>query len=222
MPHLLQPSSLGLRTKTAKAIAILLSGSAKAPQAIHRAELILSSPTIPATYQPYHAVMSLPWNDAQIFVQKSAAAIESLATQALASLLLDAKSRGFTVERISIVGAPERRLESIGSPHIRAHAAEGVLYRHSLEVAAAANGLQSTALVEKGFLARADADLGCPSGVFGATLARLGQEFGRPWRADEKMAAAAAWLALAGSVPHALTQKTESPPLPPPACPPRR
>lgn len=198
MNPLLQPAFIGLRTKTARAIAIVLSGSARAPQAIHRAELILSSPKIPATYQPYHAVMSLPWNDAQILVQESAAAIESLATQALRGLLLHAESHGFTVERISIVGAPERRLESIGSPHIRAHAAEGVLYRHALEVAAAANALQSRALVEKGFLSRAEADLDLPSGVFNSTLARLGQELGRPWRADEKMAAAAAWLALVG------------------------
>jgi hypothetical protein len=197
----LKPALIGLRAKTARAIAIVLGGPARSPQAIHRAELILSSPHLPATYQPYHTVMELPWSDAQVAVRKSAADIEVLASQALAELVREVKSRGFAVLGVAVVGAPERRLESIGNPHIRAHAAEGVLYRHVLEVAAKENSLKSRALTEKGLFGLAEAELGLSRRVFDSTLACLGEDFGRPWRADEKMAATAAWLALADGGP---------------------
>ena len=127
---------IGLRAKTARAIALVLGGTARAPQPIHRAELILSSPRIHATAQPYHEVMDLPWEQAQVAVKESALAIENLAREALAGLLRDVEARGFLVLSLAIVGAPERRLEAIRNPHIRAHAAEGVLYRHVWEIAA--------------------------------------------------------------------------------------
>jgi hypothetical protein len=187
---------IGLRAKTARAIAVVLGGPARAPQPIHRAELILSSPRIQTTAQPYHEVMDLPWEHAQVAVQKAAIAIENLARDALAGLLRDVEARGFSVLCVAIVGAPERRLETIGNPHIRAHAAEGVLYRHALEVAASGNSLPSRVFPEQGLLELPDFELGLTVSKIASCLAKLGTGFGRPWRADEKMAAIAAWMAL--------------------------
>ena len=123
-----QSAVIGLRTKTARAIAIVLGGPVSAPQTICRAELRLASPHLPATYQPYHEVMELPWDRAEAAVQETVVAIEAVASEALGGLARDVRARGFAVVSVAIVGAPARRLESIGNPHIRAHAAEGVLY----------------------------------------------------------------------------------------------
>jgi hypothetical protein len=196
------PSAIGLRAKTARAIALALGGPASLPLAICRTELILSSREMPATSQPYHEVMELPWDQAQLEVRRTSVFIEKLAAQAIAGFARDVRSRGFAVQRVAIVGAPDRRLESIGNPHIRAHAAEGVLYRHVLEVGAAANSLISRAFVEKGLLECAAASLGLSETAISSHLARLGGDFGRPWRVDEKMAAIAAWLALVDHAPN--------------------
>jgi hypothetical protein len=187
---------IGLRVKTAKAIALVLRGTARTPQPIHRAELILSSPRIHATAQPYHEVMDLPWEQAQVAVQESALAIENLAIEVLAGFLRDVEARGFSVRNVAIVGAPERRLEAIRNPHIRAHAAEGILYRHVLKIAASGNSLASRVFPEYGLLARAESTLGLSGSEITSCLADLGNRFGRPWRADEKAAAVAAWIAL--------------------------
>ena len=187
---------IGLRAKTAMAIALVLGGTARAPQPIHRAELILSSPRIHATAQPYHEVMDLPWEQAQVAVKETAFAIENLAREALAGLLRDVEARGFSVLSLAIVGAPERRLEAIRNPHIRAHAAEGVLYRHVLEIAASGNSLASRVFPEHGLLARAESTLRLSGSEIASCLADVGNRFGRPWRADEKTAAVAAWIAL--------------------------
>jgi hypothetical protein len=187
---------LGLRAKTARAIAVVLAGPHPSPAAIERAELSLMSPANPATFQPFHAVLELPWEEAEIAVRPVEAAIVALAAEAIAQVVHEVRSRGFGIERVAVVGAPERNLASIGNPHIRAHAAEGVLYRRVLELGAAAIGLATTLAVEKQLLARAPALLGLSTGEFTESLAGFGQVLGRPWRSDEKLAATGAWLAL--------------------------
>ena len=188
-----QPSGttacIGLRAKTARAIAVVLAGTAAMPRAVVRTEITLASPADPALFQPYHEVMALPWERA----------IEAAASKELQLLIEQLRSRGIDVSCIGIVGAPERNLAAIGSPHIRAHAAEGVLFRHALQVGAQANDLPSAIHSERGIEASAVASLGVSLDDMRARLAEIGRVLGSPWRADEKAAAMAAWIGLAGA-----------------------
>src|SRR5213075_1526506 len=104
-------------------------------------ELRLTDPKMRTTFQPYHAVMELPWEQCEKAVQKSAKAIEVIARKGLKSLIAELNSQGMKVRAVGIVGAPDRDLARIGNFHIRAHAAEGVLFRQVLNLAADANGL---------------------------------------------------------------------------------
>jgi hypothetical protein len=191
-----QIACLGLRAKTARAIAVVITGTEDSPQAVTRAEITLNTPDTPALYQPYHEVMSLPWDQAVLAVRNSERAIEAAATRNLKSVLLELRARGLEITCVAIVGAPERKLESFGSPHIRAHAAEGVLFRHVWQVAANALGVPSQSFSEKGFETFAATRLGLPLDALRSQLVKFGDAVGRPWRADEKAAATAAWLAL--------------------------
>jgi hypothetical protein len=163
-----------------------------------RTEITLASPAKPALYQPYHEVMDLPWARATVAVQNAERAIEAAATKGLKVLIEELRSRGIDVSCIGIVGAPERNLAAIGSPHIRAHAAEGVLFRHVLQVGAEANDLPSAIHSERSIEAAAAASLGVSLGDMRARLAEIGRVLGTPWRADEKAAAMAAWIGLTG------------------------
>jgi hypothetical protein len=191
-----QIACLGLRAKTARAIAVVISGPRESPKAVTRAEITLTSPETPALFQPYHQVMNLSWDQAVVAVRPSERAIEAAATRSLKSVLLDMRAQGLEITCVAIVGAPERKLESIGSPHIRAHAAEGVLFRHVWQVAAEALGVPSQAFSEKDFEVFAATRLGLPLDALRSQLVKFGNAVGRPWRADEKAAATAAWLAL--------------------------
>jgi hypothetical protein len=193
----LKPAAIGLKAKTGRAIAIVAAGTHESPVGIHRAELIMSAPATAATFQPFHAVMDLPWEEAKLAALPAISAIEELASRSLAALIRDLGSLGYKVRSVGVVGAPERKLDAIGNPHIRAHAAEGVLFRRALEVAAGANGLRSRALIEKGLYALAAEELEISATTLAAHLTRLGKELGRPWRTDEKLAATAAWLVFA-------------------------
>ena len=188
--------SIGLRAKTARAIAVVLGGTTAAPLVIEKFEIKLADPKIPATAQPYHEVMDLPWAESQKAVRKSASAIEAIARKALAHLIKELQTKGMHVRAIGIVGAKDRDLARIGNYHIRAHAAEGVLFRRVLDLAADANKLKRRTFSDRELEEIAAIELGPDSTIVKRKLNDLGRTVAPPWRADEKQAATAAWLVL--------------------------
>ena len=191
--------SIGLRAKTGRAIAVVIGGSTENPIVLQKAEVKLTDPKLPATAQPYHEVMDLPWEQSQRAVRKYATAIERTAKQALAKFVEEQRSNGRKIAGVGIVGAPDRDLTRIGNPHIRAHAAEGVLFRQVLDLAAQANGLKWQAFSDRKFDEIMAARLGGKYPRIKRALSDLGRSISPPWRADEKQAAMAAWLVLSGS-----------------------
>jgi len=189
-------ASIGLRAKTGRAIAVVLGGSTDSPLVLRKLELRLTDPGIPATAQPYHEVMDLPWEESKKAVRKSARAIETIARKALAGLIKELESEGTKVSGVGIVGARDRDLARIGNYHIRAHAAEGVLFRRVLDLAADANGIKRRTFPDREFDALAARELGRNSNAVKKKLTDLRHSVPPPWRTDEKQAATAAWLVL--------------------------
>ena len=192
----MESASIGFREKTGRAIAIALSHGDPSPAYLARWEVVLHDPTIPATSQPHHEVMELPWNDAQAAVRELERGIENVATRVIAALMGDIHSRGFSITGVGVVGSPDRKLERIGNPHIRAHAAEGILFRRVLEVAAANHNLQYRSFSDRKFEEVTLPQLHSKPQEIKNTLVLIGRTAGKPWRADERAAAVAAWLML--------------------------
>jgi hypothetical protein len=188
--------SIGLRAKTARAIAVVLGGTIDVPLVVDKFEIRLADPKLPATAQPYHEVMNLPWAESEQAVRESAAAIEAIAIEALRDLIKRLKSRDLSIRGVGIVGAKDRDLAKIGNYHIRAHAAEGVLFRRVLDAAADANKLKRRTFWDPELDQIAAPELGADSAAVKRKLNNLGRTVAPPWRADEKLAATAAWLVL--------------------------
>jgi hypothetical protein len=188
--------AIGFRAKTGRAICVVLGGSADAPMVIKKFEMSLTDSKRRATAQPYHRVMELPWAQSQKAVQPAAKAIEAIARKGLKNLCDELTSKGMKVCAVGIVGAPDRELARIGNFHIRAHAAEGVLFRQVLNVAAEANSLKWQIFSDKDFEGTATAKLGPKASRVKRHISELGRTVPSPWRADEKQAALAAWLML--------------------------
>jgi hypothetical protein len=187
--------SIGLRAKTARAIAVVLGGPSEAPIVLRKFEMPLADPKIAATAQPYHEVMELEWAESQKEVRKTARAIEAIARKSLARLIKELQSAGMTVSGVGIVGAKDKDLARIGNFHIRAHAAEGVLFRQVLDLAADANRVKRRSFSDREFDELTAPELG--TGIK-QKLNNLGRSLPAPWRTDEKQAATAAWLVLHG------------------------
>ena len=118
------------------------------------------------------------------------------ATKVLAKLIDELQTNGHKPVGVGVVGAPDRDLARIGNPHIRAHAAEGVLFRRVLVVGAESNGLKYRAFSDRNFDKDAAASLGANYAKIRRSLDSLRQSVSPPWRTDEKQAAMAAWMVL--------------------------
>ena len=214
-------AAIGFRIKSGYAIAIVLAGPAQSPTVVARRIVELSDPDVVETRQPYHDGFGTEHADPREIARR-VKIIERCAKQSVASLLADvcrasaplprrakaSPSRGAKglAERLRaglVVGSvidPQR----VGNPHIRAHANEGRLFRTVVEDALRSHGIACDVIVEKQLAAIASAGLRRPEDEIKKTLGAFGKTIGGPWRADEKAAAIAAWLALGptrGSAP---------------------
>ena len=188
--------SLGLRVKTGKAIAVLLRGPVKSPVVLKRGELILADSNEPDTWQPYHVLMDLPWNEAEEAVRGTAKLIRKAASKAIREWAREAVTSGLDLWGVGLVAGSLQDPSKIGNPHIRAHAAEGRLYREALEKGADGLNLFRCCFTEDDLYEAAASELGLSVAVLKAQASELGHAVGSPWRADEKAATIAAWVVL--------------------------
>jgi hypothetical protein len=216
--------ALGVRIKSGWAIAVALaapgaapgaiiaartkSGALATPRLVDRSVLDLSDPEKPELRQPYHAGMGRLQQDTGI-IAKRTRSIERTTAQNVRDLLRRLTAGGHMVSRVGLMVGSLIDPETVGSPHIRAHAFEGRLFRSVLERAFQEHSLAPAVFVERLVYADAVVKLQRSEPDIRATLTALGKGGERahapdvksrsasPWRADEKLAALAAWLLLA-------------------------
>src|SRR5437899_2530669 len=95
-------------------------------------------------------------------------------------------------------GRSQDSTDHLSVRRIRAHALEGRLYREAVEAAASRCGLACEVLVEGEALPSAAVAVGKRPVEIKAATDAWGKALGPPWGAQEKAAALAAWVALAG------------------------
>jgi hypothetical protein len=183
-------AALGFRIKSGYAIAIVVAGPKKAPSAVARRIVDLSDPKAAETRQPYHDGFGTEHEDPRE-VARRIKIIERCAKKSVAELLNAAPATRASL----VVGSVIDPLK-VGNPHIRAHANEGKLFRTVVEDALRSHGVACDVIVEKQLAAKAATALRRSESEIKQTVAAFGKTIGGPWRADEKAAATAAWMAL--------------------------
>ncbi|MDJ0787706.1 MAG: hypothetical protein QNK05_12925, partial [Myxococcota bacterium] len=133
----MRPVAIGLRSKTGRALTVVVGRDVSGrPEILDRRELPTCDPEVPASYQPHHAGLDLPPEEARPIVAAAESAARAAALSSFASLRADLRSRGLRAAAVGVVGPPLRDPAKVGSAHMRAHAAEGQLFRAVLEEAA--------------------------------------------------------------------------------------
>lgn len=188
-------AALGFRVKSGWAAAVLLTGSACSPQLCDVQRIDLSDPRRPKSRQPYHAAMGKLETDTRK-VNRRVRVVRSVAQASVATLLAGYRQNGYSIRRAALVVGSRIDPTSVANPHIRAHAFEGRLFRSVLEESLHGRGIRTEVLIERDAYREAAMILKQSN----ANLRRVIQSFGReteaPWRAEEKLAAVAAWCAL--------------------------
>jgi hypothetical protein len=190
--------AIGFRVKTGRATAVVMAGPASAPRVLSRKSLQLWDPAIPESHQPFHAELELPAAESAHVVPKALKAVERVALSALRELVGELQAAPRSIVGIALVAGSATDPESIRNPHMRAHAREGQLFPHALAAAAKTMRLPAVTLVESEVFTSAAAKLRKTPDAIKLAVTELGRAVGKPWSAEEKAAAAAAWITLAG------------------------
>lgn len=186
-----QSCTLGFRVKSGWAAAVLIATAAKAPTVRDSRVIELSDPDVPDSRQPYHAGFGTEQTDTAK-VTRLVRSIERFSRRQIAALLEEfgAEQR---VRRAAVVVASLTDPASIGNQHMRAHASEGRLFRTVLVDGLERCGLTAHVVLEREvYELLGKAQRRAPHEMK-VRVAALGEGVGR-WRAEQKVAAAAAWL----------------------------
>jgi hypothetical protein len=187
---------MGLRVKTGRAIAVLVSGTARKPRVLSRREVTLFDPAVPHSDQPYHVALELGEKRAAPILARALEAVRAAGRRELGALAESLAAPSHELRGVGLVVGSLGDPAKLGNPHVRAHALEGQLYWQVLDAAARELGLPCKVVTEKEIYARASESLGVKPDALRAAVAELGRAIGRPWGAEEKTAALAAWWAL--------------------------
>ena len=190
-------AALGLRVKSGWAAAVLLTGTARSPQLCDVRRIELSDPQHPETRQPYHAAMGKLERDARKINQR-VDLVRGIAQQSIATLLAGYRRQNLRIRRAALVVGSQIDPDSIANPHIRAHAFEGRLFRSVLEESLRAHRIRANILIERHAYAHAVEELKQTNQNVRRKIQDFGRETETPWRAEQKLAAVAAWLGLSG------------------------
>jgi hypothetical protein len=190
-----ETAALGFRVKSGWAAVVLLTGPIDSPALRDNRVIDLSDPRVPETRQPYHATFGQLETDAKK-TNRRTDIVHRVTKQSVTKLLSDYRRKGYSGTRASLVVGSQRDPATIANPHIRAHALEGQLFRSALEQALNAHGIRTAILLERDAYVTAGAQLKRPHDEVRQTIQNLGRSSDGPWRAEQKLAALGAWLAL--------------------------
>jgi hypothetical protein len=190
------PGALGFRVKSGWAMAVLLTGPSSAPKLVRCQTVLLSDPNIPESKQPHHAALDRPGKEGKTLAEKLCRVVTSAAKQSVQQLLDQAVADGYGVMGAGLVVGSLVDPATLHNEHIRAHGLEGQLFRTALEDALRERGLASRVLLEKNAYVMASPTLRKSAPEAKKIIAGLGESHEGSWRAEEKLAALAAWMAL--------------------------
>ncbi len=188
-------AALGVRCHSGWAAYVVLGGSNEAPDILARGRMELCDPAIKGSKQPFHEAEPLSFAAGASHIERCRNSSDALAARVTKKIMeTHPEIRACCVLDSSGRKLPD--LKAILASHALIHSAEGEFYRDVVARASEKADVPVMRVRERDLESAADA-------LPGTAVARkqrlvvFGKQVGTPWRQDEKLAALAAWLALA-------------------------
>jgi hypothetical protein len=188
-------AALGFSVHTGWAAVVAVGGPPAAPVLLAKGRIDVATTFDEGAV--FHAAQELPIEKARALVARSEARFAARARTELDAFVarLGAPVAGAGLAAPAAKALPP--FESIVRSHPLVHAAEGELYRRVFAAAASSVvGAPPPRIPPATLAARTAAALGVAPAHVAGHLAAMGKASGKPWAADQKHAALAAWLGL--------------------------
>jgi hypothetical protein len=198
----MKQTAVGFRVHSGWSALVTVSLENDAPIVVSRRRVHLVETFIYKFRQPYHTAGRMPLEKARVFVEGSLSEAKRIAGSALRSTQKELGNKGYELARGALLLASGKALpglEGILKSHALIHTADGEHFREALRHACADCGVEIMCIRERELLERGVKTLRMRREKLLRRLTELGAGFGAPWTQDEKFAALAAWLVLAGA-----------------------
>jgi hypothetical protein len=197
-----RPVALGFRAHSGWAALVVVAGDRKSIAVVDRRRITLADEDkLPGSLQPYHAADGKKLPEAARIIERYETSARRFAVREHEAVAEDLARKGYAPVAAAILlasGRPLPGLESILASHALIHTADGEHFRAAVAHACERGGIPLTRVPERELPQRAEKALKRPAAELQATVAALGRSLGPPWTQDQKLAALAGWVALAG------------------------
>jgi NTP pyrophosphatase (non-canonical NTP hydrolase) len=192
-------AAIGCRAHTGWAAVVVVAGDVERPAVLLRERVELADPSGRVRPNAYQAARNMRPEEAAVLIEAAERIGVDRATSALEHVASEvAHEDGALCHCAIVVGAfRDPPLESILASHALAHAAEGRLYQTALLRGAAASGLEVFTVPKQSIWEEGESAFGTPREELKSRIDEMRREIGPPWAEDQKLAALAAWIALA-------------------------
>jgi hypothetical protein len=190
-------AALGFTIKSGWTAAVLVTGTAAAPQVAGVERVEISDPEVPESKQPYHEGFGTARGQTAA-LRRLVASVERYGARSVGDFIQRQQAR-YQVYGAGLIVGSLIDPATIGNDHIRIHALEGQLFREVVRNAASMRRLDTMVWRERDVYGAATGSLGGTEAALKTRVAALGRGRPGPWRAEHKLAAVAALLMLARS-----------------------
>jgi hypothetical protein len=198
----MKAAAIGVSVHSGWGAVVAITGTRGVEEVLLRRRVTIIDPKIAGAAQPYHYVVKKEIHAAEKHLARCASESGGLAFEGFTRLSAELRERGFMLTSAVILlssARPLPDLEEILTSHALIHTAEGEFFRQAFRAA-----LEQLRVPVTGIRAR---DLGgCAVKAFGKAAPEIqkridgmGRDLGAPWTKDEKTAALAAAIVLAGT-----------------------
>jgi len=195
-------ATLGFRVHTGWAAAVVLAGPVSAMRVVDRRRFNLVEKTDHDSVFVYHAAAEVDLTAAEALLATASEIAVRSARREMTQLLSDLAAAGHSLGAVGLPTGADRTLPGVGDilrSHRLIHTAEGALFRRALADACASLCLPVVAVASREVDRRAARATGLRPDAIKRRLVGLGRALGPPWGADQKEAARAALVAMAGA-----------------------
>jgi hypothetical protein len=190
-------AAIGFTVKSGWAAAVLLAGSPASFRIVDSSRIDLSDPAVPESRQPYHEGFGTA-RAAGPELTRLLRSVRRFGERSVAGLIERYCEAGHRLAGAGVVVGSLIDPAQIANDHIRIHALEGQLFRGIVEEGAVRSRVPCAIWRERDLYASAAGVLDQSEQRLRARLAVRPPDVGGSWRAEQKAAALAAWLVLAG------------------------
>jgi hypothetical protein len=198
----MKAAAIGVSVHSGWGVVVTLAAKPGAEEVLDRRRLVIIDSKVAGAAQPYHYVQAKEIHAAEAHLNRCAAESRRLAVEALTRIASELGDRGFVLVASALLlssGRPLPGLAEILASHPLIHTAEGEFFRQSFRSAFEHLKIPLTSIRARDLDDYALKAFGKAATQVHNRIDGMERTLGAPWTKDEKTAALAAAIVLAGA-----------------------